>query len=276
VRCGVRWKAAALAAAHVGLAAAAALAAAGCYATLERRARDAAASGLDPAPLVAELEAQFEEIRVTKRIFGVTLLEGRRRFRGEGVVQYRSEPRRLRADIFGPHDTPVLRVTLVGEELTVVLPREGEVLTGTLGDPRFAEQAGERALASPEILGAILGAYEVAPLVEGAGLVAAAGDDGDRVLYLVRREAVHAFTLRAVATGEGEAAPGARLVEYRQGREGRLVYRVRFEDFAPVDGRWSPRHVVLRDYVKERSLVIDVTREHEDVPADPTATPVGG
>jgi hypothetical protein len=262
-----------------GLAAAPAWTAAGCGATLERRAQDAAGSGLDPAPLAAELQAQFDEIRATKRIFRVTLLEGRRRFRGEGVVQYRSEPRRLRADIFGPHDTPVLKLTLVGEELTVVLPREGEVLTGTLGDPRFAEAAGERALASPEILGAILGAYEVAPLVEGALLVAAAGDDGERLLYVVRSEAVHAFTLRAAppagAPSNGGAASGARLVEYRQGRDGRLVVRVRFEDFAPVDGRWSPRHVVLRDYRKERSLVIDVTREHEDVPADPTATPVG-
>ncbi len=243
----------------------------GCAASLERRAGEAGETGRDPAPLVTELEREFDGLRVTKRIFDVVLVEGRRRFHGEGVVQYRSEPRRLRADIFGPHDTPVLRVILVDDALTVVLPREGEVLEGRIGDPRFAELAGERALASPEILGAILGAYDVAPLVEGAHLVAAGGNDGERVLYVVREDAVHAFTLR-----EADGAEGARLVEYRQEREGRLVVRVRFEEFAPVDGRWSPRHVVLRDYVKERTIVVDVTREHEDVPADPTAAPMGG
>jgi hypothetical protein len=247
--------------------AAASLAASGCASSLEHRAREAAESGIDAAPLVEELQAQFEAIEATKRIFGVTLVEGRRRFRGDGVVQYRSEPRRLRVDIFGPHDTPVLKVTLVGEDLTILLPRDGEVLTGKLGDPRFAELAGERALASPEILGAILGAYEVAPLVEGAVLLAATESDGDRVLYVMQGDVVHEFTL------EGGAG---RLAEYRQGRDGRLVYRVRFEDFAQVDGRSSPRHVVLRDFVKERSLVVDVTREHEDVPADPTAPPLGG
>lgn len=249
-------------------AAAVALMAAACAATLERRAREAASSGLDPAPLVAALESQFASIEATKRIFDVVLVEGRRRFHGDGVVQYRAEPRRLRADIFGPHDTPILRITLVGEELTVFLLREGEVLTGTLGDPRFAEMAGERALASPEILGAILGVYDVAPLVDGAELLAAEGTNGERVLYVIKQGVVHAFTLRGV--GED-----SRLVEYRQGREGRLGVRVRFDDFASVDGRWSPRHVVLRDYVRERSLVVDVTREHEDVPADPTSSPGG-
>jgi len=243
---------------------------AACAASLERRAREAAAEGVNPDPIVEALASEFDRIEVTKRIFGVTLVEGRRRFHGDGVVQYRAEPRRLRADIFGPHDTPVLRLTLVEDDLTLVLPREGEVVTGKLGDPRFADLAGERALASPEILGAILGAYDVRPLAEGATLVAAAGNGGERVLYVVGETAVHAFTVRDVAAG------GMRLVEYRQGREGRLVVRVRFEDFEQVDGRWSPRHVVLRDYVKERSLVVDVTREHEDVPEDPTAGPLGG
>lgn len=243
---------------------------AGCAATLERRAREAAETGIDPAPLVAELAAQFDALDVTKRIFGVTLVEGRRRFHGEGVVQYRSEPRRLRADIFGPHDTTILRVTLVDDQLTVVLPQEGEVVTGTLGDPRFAELAGERAFASPEILGAILGAYDVAALAEGADLAATAGDGGERVLYVVEASTVHAFTVRPA-----ESAAGSRLAEYRQGRDGRLVYRVRFEEYEPVGARWSPRHVVLRDYVKERSIVVDVTREHEDVPADPTSATLG-
>ena len=50
----------------------ASLAASGCASTLEHRAREAAESGIDPAPLVAELQAQFEAIEVTKRIFGVT------------------------------------------------------------------------------------------------------------------------------------------------------------------------------------------------------------
>jgi hypothetical protein len=240
---------------------------AGCSATLERRAREAAEAGIDPAPLVAELAAQFEALDVTKRIFDVTVVEGRRRFHGEGVVQYRSEPRRLRADIFGPHDTTILRVTLVDDELTVLLAQEGEVVTGKLGDPRFAELAGERAFASPEILGAVLGAYDVASLAEGARLAAEVREGGgERVLYVVDGATVHAFTLEPA-----EGAPGPRLAEYRQGRDGRLVYKVAFEEYAPVGARWSPRHVVLRDYVKERTLVVDVTREHEDVPDDPTA-----
>ena len=249
------------------LAVAMTLIAAGGVTTIERQARDAAQSGIDPAPLLAALEAQFDALEATKRIFAVELVEGRRRFRGEGVVQYRAEPRRLRADIFGPHDTPVLRIVLVDDQLTVDFPREGETISGRLGDPRFAELAGERALASPEILGAILGAYDVAPLAAEARTVAAAEEGRRRTLYLVG-PAAHAFTLE-------EAAGGPRLVEYRQSRAGRLVYRVRFEAFTEVDGRTSPQHVVLRDYTKERSLVVRVTREHEDVPADPTAAPAG-
>lgn len=237
-----------------------------CATTIERQAREAATGGIDPAPLISLLEARFDAVEATKRIFDLTLIEGRRRFGGEGVVQYRSEPRRLRVDIFGPQSTPVLRVTLVDDWLTVFLPREGEMLAGRLGDPRFATLAGERALASPEMLGAILGVYDLAPLLEEVRLVSA-GADGDRqTLYIVRSDAVHAFTVAPVA-----GAP--QLVEYRQGREGHLAYRARFERYAPVDGRSSPRRVVMRDFVKERSLVVDVTREHEDVPADPIAAP---
>jgi len=55
VRRRVPWAALAL----VG-SATASLAASGCASTLEHRAREAAESGIDPAPLVAELQAQFE------------------------------------------------------------------------------------------------------------------------------------------------------------------------------------------------------------------------
>jgi hypothetical protein len=238
--------------------------AAGCATTIERQAREAAKGGIDPAPLIDALQAQYGGIEATKRIFDVTLVEGRRRFRGEGAVQYRAEPRRLRADIFGPHGAPVLHLTLVGDSLTVVLPQEHEVVAGRLGDPRFAELAGERALASPEILGAVLGAYDLAPLLEGAQLVTAS--DGTRsTLYVVKGATAHAFTL--------ESEPGGfRLVEYRQARDGHLAYRVRFADFQSVADRVSPRHVVVRDYVMERTLVVDVTLEHENVPTDPTST----
>ncbi|MFN2421232.1 MAG: hypothetical protein ABR527_07605 [Gemmatimonadota bacterium] len=237
----------------------------GCATTIEQQARDAAEGGIDPAPLITALQAQYGSIEATKRIFDVTLIEGRRRFRGEGAVQYRAEPRRLRADIFGPHGAPVLRLTLVGDSLTLVLPREDEVVTGRLGDPRFAELAGERALANPEILGAVLGAYDLTPLLQGARLVAAS--DGERsTLYVVKGVTAHAFTLES-------AAGDHRLVEYRQGRQGHLAYRVRFADFQDVAGRLSPRHVVVRDYVVERTLVVDVTQEHEDVPIDPTSSP---
>lgn len=238
------------AAAAGGLAAAALLSA--CATTLEREAREALAHGIDPAPLVRTLAARHAAIEGTKRIFDVTLIEGRRRFSGAGALEYRADPRRLDVDVFGPHDTPVVRIRLAGDSLTVVLPREGEVLTGTLGDPRFAELAGERAFASPEILGALLGAYDVQALVDGARATAAAADGGARTLYVLADDAAHALTV------EGETD---RLVEYRQGRDGRLVYRVRFGDHRPVDGRESPRRIVLRDYTRERQLVVDVTLE---------------
>ncbi|MGH9324455.1 MAG: hypothetical protein ACRD3V_31795, partial [Vicinamibacteria bacterium] len=131
-----------------------------------------------------------------------------------------------------------------------------EVLTGELGDPRFAELTGERALVSPEILGALVGAYDVRELVRGADATAAAADGDHLTLYVWRDDALHALTVQV---------PGDHLVEYRQAQDGRLVYRVRFDDFQPVAGRESPRHIVFRDFVKERRLVIDVTREHEEV-----------
>lgn len=233
-----------------------AVVASGCVTTLEQEAREAARGGIDPAPLIEQLATQHAAIEVTKRIFDVTLLEGRRRFSGAGAVEYRADPRRLDAEVFGPHDTHVLSVRLEGDRLTVRLPREGEVLTGEVGDPRFAELTGERALVSPEILGALVGVYDVRELVRGADATAAAVDGDRRTLYVRRGDSLHALTLQS---------PGARLVEYRQARGGRLVYRVRFDDFQPVADRESPRHIVLRDFVKERRLVIDVTREHEEV-----------
>jgi hypothetical protein len=229
---------------------------AGCVTTLEEEAGRARETGADPLPLVERLTAQHSAIETTRRIFDVTLIEGRRRFAGAGAVEYRAEPRRLDADVFGPHDTHVLAVRLEGDQLTVQLPREGEVLTGEVGDPRFAELTGERALVSPEILGALVGAYDVRGLVRDADWTAAAADGERRTLYVQRGEVLHAFTVEL---------PEGRLVEYRQARGGRLVYRVQFDDFQPVGERESPRHVVLRDFVQERRLVIDVTREHEEV-----------
>lgn len=229
----------------------------GCAASLAERARRAAEGGTDPAPLVGELQAAFEALNATKRIFSVTLIEGRRRFAGEGALLYTAEPRRLRADVFGPHDTHVLEVFLVGDSLTVVLPREGETLSGEIGDPRFAALTGERALVSPEILGAMLGAYDVERLVERAEAVSSEREDGRRTLFVREAGAVHGLTLE-----------DGRLVEYRQERDRRLVYRVRFEEFEPVDGRSSPRHVVLRDFVRDRQLVVDVRSERAPEEAD--------
>ena len=229
---------------------------AGCVTTLEKEALRARDGGIDPLPLIEELSARHRAIDVTKRIFDVTLIEGRRRFAGAGAVEYRADPRRLAADVFGPHDTHVLAVRLEGDRLTVRLPQEGEVLTGELGDARFAELTGERALVSPEILGALVGAYDVAGLAQGADWTAARAEGDRRTLYLQRGDVLHAFTVEL---------PEDRLVEYRQARGGRLVYRVQFDDFQAVGTRESPRHVVLRDFVQERRLVIDVTREHEEV-----------
>ncbi len=232
----------------------AASAAPGCVASLTNEAARALEAGGDPAPLVAELSAIHDAIERTKRIFDVTLVEGDRRFHGEGALSYRARPLAARGDVFGPQSTPVLRFSLVEDSLTVVLPREGEILRGRLGDPRFAELTGERALVTPEVLGALLGAYDVQRLVERADRVASATHDDRRTLYIWEAGSLHAFTIR-----------GGRLVEYRQASDGKLAYRVEFEEFAPVDGRESPRRVVVRDFAGDRWLVLDVSREHEEV-----------
>ncbi len=225
---------------------------AACATTLHTEARRAAETGIDPTPLVAELQARYAEIEATKRIFSVTLIEGRRRFAGDGAIEYLADPKTVTADVFGPHDTPVVHVRLVGEMLTVRLPQEGEILTGRLGDPKFAVLTGERALASPEVLGALLGAYDIARLTEDAEWTAAFANGERRTLYIAGAGTIHALTL---------AGNSSWLVEYRQERAGRLIYRVQFSDFQPVDARHTPRKVVLRDYVKERQLVFDVRKE---------------
>lgn len=230
------------------------VAAVGCVASLSEQARRAAGEGVDPDPVIDVLEGSWDAIDSTKRIFDVTLIEGRRRFAGEGAAVYRAEPRRLRADVFGPHDTAVLHVDLVGDSLTVRLPREGEVLSGRLGDPAFARQAGERALASPEALGALIGAYDVRRLLDGADRVSAAKDGERRTLYILADGTVHALTL---------ATPSGPLVEYRQAVDGRLVYRARFERFHRVAGRESPWKTVLRDYPGGRTVVVEVRSERE-------------
>jgi hypothetical protein len=239
---------------RVSLIALAVCGASACAASLPREAERAVEAGDDPASLVAQLARLHDAIDRTKRIFDVDLVEGRRRFHGEGALSYRAIPRAARGDIFGPQSTPVLHFSLFGDTLTVVLPREGEVLHGRLGDPRFAELTGERALVTPEVLGALLGAYDVEPWVERADRVAAGTDDGRRTLYIWDDRALHALTLR-----------DGRLVEYRQATNGSLAYRVTFEDFEPVDDRESPRRVVVRDYARDRWLVLEVTREHEEV-----------
>ena len=241
-------------AARIALAALTASTALACAASLPREAERAVEGGAAVGPLVTELARLHDAIDRTKRIFDVELVEGRRRFRGEGALSYRASPRAARGDVFGPQSTPVLRFALVGDTLTVVLPREGEVLTGRIGDPRFAELTGERALVTPEVLGALLGAYDVESWVGRADRVAAGTDDGRGTLYIWEAGALHALTLRA-----------RRLVEYRQARNGRLAYRVEFEDFEPVDDRESPRRVVVRDYARDRWLVLEITREHEEV-----------
>lgn len=239
---------------RTAVAALAASAAWACVASLTTEARRAVESGSDAVPVVAELGRLHDAIERTKRIFDVTLVEGGRRFHGEGAFSYRAEPLAARGDVFGPQSTAVLRFALFGDSLTVELPREGKLLRGRLGDPRFAELAGEKALVTPEVLGALLGAYEVERWVERADRVAA-GTDGDRrTLYIWEDGALHALTLR-----------GDRLVEYRQARDGELAIRVEFEEFEPVGGRSSPRRVVVRDFAHDRWLVLDVTREHEEV-----------
>ena len=233
----------------------AALAVTGCAASLHEEARRAASEGMDPRPLVDRLDEQWRALSSTKRIFDVTLVEGRRRFSGEGVVLYQRDPRRLRLEVFGPHSTNVLHARLVGDSLTVVLPRSGEVLTGAVGDTTFARLTEEEALVSPEALGALLGAWDVQSLVAGARSVSAARDDGRRTLYVVGDRVVHAFTL--------DADTGL-LEEVRWSRDGRLAVRVRLERYRAIGGRASPSRSVVRDFVHDRRIVIEVTTEREE------------
>ena len=72
--------------------------------TLETEALRAREGGIDPLPLVERLSAQHRAIGVTKRIFDVTLIEGRRRYpltnRMAVVHQNRSETDYLYHEIF--------------------------------------------------------------------------------------------------------------------------------------------------------------------------------
>jgi hypothetical protein len=232
----------------------AASAALGCVASLSNEAARALEAGGDPGSVVEELSAIHDAIERTKRIFDVTLVEGNRRFHGEGALSYRARPLAARGDVFGPQSTPVLRFALFEDSLTVVLPQEGEVIRGRLGDPRFAELTGERALVTPEVLGALLGAYDVRRLAGRADRMAAATHDDRRTLYIWDAGMLHALTVR-----------GGHLVEYRQASGGELAYRVEFEEFAAVNGRESPQRVVVRDFARDRWLVLEVSREHEEV-----------
>lgn len=225
-----------------------------CVASLTTEARRAAESGGDPSPLVRELSRLHDAIGRSKRIFEVTLVEGGRRFHGEGALSYRAVPLAARGDVFGPQSTPVLRFALAGDSLEVELPQEDRRLRGLLGDDRFAELTGETSLVTPEVLGALLGAYDVEPWVGRADRIAAGTDGPRRTLYIWEGGLLHALTIR-----------GGRLVEYRQARGGQLAIRARFEEFESVGGRESPRRVVVRDYARDRWLVLDVTREHEEV-----------
>lgn len=235
-----------------------ALSLAGCATSLKQEARQASETGADPTFVIASLTHDFDSIAATKRIFSVTLVEGKRRFSGEGAVEYLAEPQRLRVEVFGPQSTSVLRVWLADDILTVTLPQEDEVLVGPIGDPQFATLTGERALVSREILGALLGTYDVQTMLEGAANVSAATDGDRSILYIEEGNVVHALTTRGQEM---------RLTEYRQDRDGRLVYRVRFDDFLLVEDqeRESPRTIFFQDFGKSRQLVIRVTREHSDI-----------
>lgn len=241
---------------------------AGCAVTLREEARRAAGEGGPTTPVVEALRTAHDAIDATKRIFEVTLVEGGRRFAGEGALVYEADPRRLVADVFGPHDAHVLHVELVGDRLTVRLPQEGEVMRGELGDPEFARLTGERALVRPEILGALLGAYDIDRLLEGADRVAARGEGERRTLYVVDGEVVHALTIAPPPEDGG----GPVLVGYRQERDGTPVYRVQFDEFHRVDGRWSPWRVVLRDFAGDRWIVAEVRSERADVSVLPRET----
>jgi hypothetical protein len=121
-----------------------------------------------------------------------------------------------------------------------------------VGDPAFADLAGGRGFTGQEILGGLLGAYDVEALVQGPADTVAWRDGEDLVVALLEEDRAHLFTWGAADSALGE---------YRQERGGRAAYRVRFSDWRTVEGRRRPFRIDAQDVAGRRTLRATVRRE---------------
>nr|MBA2563851.1 hypothetical protein [Gemmatimonadota bacterium] len=220
---------------------------------------EAAGSRL-PAPTAARLLGRaWDGLEGGKRIFDVRVSERVRVLNGEGAIVYAREPLRLRLDVFGPHSTPLLSLVQRGDSLAVRLHEQRRFVEGTSADPRFAELTEGRAFTGPELVGALLGAYDADRLLQGAADTLAWSAGGEWVVALLERNRAHRFTY---------AQADSSLRTYRQERGGRLAYRVRFSDYRAVAGRARPFRVELEDVGGRRTVRVDVRRETLDPDVD--------
>jgi hypothetical protein len=233
------------------LAAAAALGASGCSATI-REAAGRAETRLPSAAAARLLDRGWSRLERGKRIFDIRLADRARVLNGEGALVYEKTPLRLRLDVFGPHSTEVLALGQAGDSMTLRLPQERAYVAGPVGDPAFGRLVEGRIFTGPELLGALLGAYDAAALLGGpADTVAYTA--GDRwVVALLEPARAHRFSY---------ARQDSTLREYVQEREGKTAYRVRFSSYRAVEGVPRPFRVELEDATQRRTVRADVRSE---------------
>jgi hypothetical protein len=196
-----------------------------------------------------------------KRVFDIRLTDRARVLRGQGAIVYEKDPLRLRLDVFGPHSTEVLSLAQAGDSMSVRLPQEREYMAGPVGDPAFGRLVEGRTFTGPELLGALLGAYDVTSLLSGPADTLAYLARDDWVVTLLEANRAHRFTYgRADST----------LREYRQERDGKTAYRVRFSDYRAVEGLRRPFRVEVEDEALRRTVRADVRQEtfQADLPDD--------
>lgn len=221
-----------------------------------------AESPLPPGLGARLLERDWGLLEGGKRIFDIRVSDRVRVLNGEGALLFRTRPTRLRLDVFGPHSTLVLSLIQNGDSMALRLPEEGRTIVAPVGDPAFRELTDGREFTGPELLGALLGAYDVEELVRTDADTVGYVDGGEWVVALLEKDRAHRF---------GYAAGDSALVSYRQDRGGRPVYRVRFSDWRSVEGRSRPFRIELEDVGGRRTVRMGVRSESAEPPADPTA-----
>ena len=239
---------------------------AGCGATIREEARRAEPR-LAPELAARLLDGAWSRLDEGKRIFDLRLTGRTRVLRGEGALVYEREPFRLRLDVFGPHATPVFSLAQAGDSMYVRLHEERRFLAGRVGDPAFAELADGRAFTGPEVLGALLGAYEPGALLAGPADTLAYAAGGEWIVTLLEEDRAHRLAF---------SAADSTLASYRQERGGRLAYRVRFSDYRTLEGRRRPLRVEIEDAAGRRTVRADVRRETFTAELPPAAYRLAG